>query len=181
MNNVRAIAISMLAFGLAAIVAALVMSLFACVPSERQPTIVVLFADADAWTPDATSAAIGGAATWSQLGFGYSDHETPQPECSLSWPSTSDGCAITVGVVRDPNLRSQYGVDGTADRAINVVTVDARHAGFNLTALVAHEIGHIILNTRHHVTDGVMSARSYRWNLTDDDRALACATVGRGC
>lgn len=180
MNNLRAIAISMLAFGLAAIVAALVMSLLACAQAPS-PVIVVRFADDKAWTPDERAAAIGGATTWVPIGFSYSDHDAQQPECRLSWPATSDDCAITVGIVRDPQLRDGYGVDGTADRATNIATVDARWSGFDLTAIVAHEVGHIILNTPEHVADGVMSARGARWNLTDDDRDLACATVGRGC
>jgi hypothetical protein len=59
--------------------------------------------------------------------------------------------------------------------------LDSRIHGDELAHVIAHELGHVLLNTGKHTTHGVMVTGGWMWALSAKDRALACEAIGRGC
>lgn len=160
--------------------------LASCATRPHGPTAVLRFATPGMWSPSDVEAVRRGASVWVRLGFrSFVEHVPHLPECPNDWHRRGiTECAITVGVVRDPHLLEHEGVDGMASRERHEIIVDSRWDGWNLTALVAHELGHILLNTPRHLDpgdEGVMAKAGAEWQPSQADERLACETVGRGC
>jgi len=157
-----------------------------CASRPPGPTAVIRFVNPGHWSPVDVEAVRRGASVWVRLGFrSFVEYVPHLPECPRDWYRRgATECQITIGVVRDQELLTRDGVDGMADRDRHEIIVDGRWSGWNLTALLAHEVGHIILNTGRHLTPGavgVMAAAGAEWQPTRADEALACETIGRGC
>lgn len=116
---------------------------------------------------------------WESLGYTF-DPAADLPECDLHWrANTEPPCQITIGVVRVPMLRERAGTNARTFRDQRRIEIDSRLEGYALELAVAHEVGHILLDTPEHTQTGIMSGSSLV--LSADDRALACRTVGLGC
>lgn len=117
------------------------------------------------------------ASTWSQLGFGVGD-EAAAVECPSRWyaaPRTVD-CGLTITILVEPDLVEREGTAALAERERRGVRVDSRLTGLALCIAVAHEVGHIVLDTPLHTAGGVMGGADC--SLGDVDRALACEAIG---
>lgn len=116
-----------------------------------------------------------GCEAWADLGFRF--REPPRVECARRWydadPAQAD-CTITIGVVIEPGLIERTGSDAAADRQARTVLLDDQNHDVVLS--LAHECGHILLDTPRHTQGGVMGGASYE--LRDVDYELACATIG---
>lgn len=67
------------------------------------------------------------------------------------------------------------GVLGLSSRSTNTIVVIDSATGFDLARIVAHEFGHILLDTGEHMSsNGVMNASPDGWKLTEADRDFAC-------
>lgn len=122
------------------------------------------------------------ARAWETLGFdvdmgAYGDMR----ECPRRWYVSGDiDCQITLEVIREPMLRERRGTDALSDIAARGIAIDTRVADrVELTAAMAHESGHILLDTPEHTQGGIMGGASIV--VTDVDLELACRTIGRGC
>lgn len=116
---------------------------------------------------------------WEDLGFTFGD--AGLDECAYGWYRDGEdaACQITIGVVRVPMLRERTGTNARTFRDQRRIEIDSRLEGYDLDLAVAHEVGHVVLDTSEHTRTGIMSGGSVA--LSDDDRALACRTIGRGC
>lgn len=138
---------------------------------ETAPGVVVVTTDAPAHVLDDAITA------WSALGF----HEgsDSDAECAADWFVTGDvDCSIFISVEMDDTLIEEYRVGGLAD-------VEGRRiwlypAAENLHALVAHEFGHVLLNTSEHIAGrpAVMNGGPGLLHATVADYQLACRTIG---
>lgn len=116
---------------------------------------------------------------WEVLGYTF-DGDVGLPECDLHWHVGKEPpCQITIGVVRVPMLRERTGTNARSFRDRRRVEIDSRLEGTALDFAVAHEVGHILLDTSEHTPTGIMSGGAQY--VSSDDRALACRTVGLGC
>lgn len=116
---------------------------------------------------------------WEALGFTF-DPAADLPECDLHWRADSEPpCQITIGVVRVPMLRERAGTNARTFRDQRRIEIDSRLDGVALDFAVAHEVGHVLLDTSEHTQGGIMGGSSL--TVTAQDRALACRTVGLGC
>lgn len=124
---------------------------------------------------DQLSAYRGGAGVWSQLGFSVGSSDLP--ECARDWYETGETeCAITILVTRDPLLRERTGTDALSNRTDRTVAIDSELTNeYNLIVAVAHEVGHIVLDTPKHTQGGVMGGASARLERVDYE--LACSTI----
>lgn len=121
---------------------------------------------------------IDGANVWLQLGYVASWDDSGEPECETVGDAD---CQITVGVKREIGLADNYGIDGATDRKLRVITIDAQWSEWNLLAIMAHESGHMLLDTWRHTPPGeraVMAARGAEWYPQPADYTLACETIG---
>jgi len=118
---------------------------------------------------------VDGADAWEALGFTLV--EEPLVECNRGWYASDPrqvDCTITIGVVVDPGLIERLGSDAAANRAFRTVYIDDdNHA---VVRALAHEAGHILLDTPRHTHGGVMGGASTE--LRDVDYALACEAIG---
>lgn len=115
---------------------------------------------------------------WEALGFTFGD--AGLTECSLVWYRDGEtDCQITIGIVRVPMLRERTGTNARTFRILRLVEIDSRLDGYALEIAVAHEVGHILLDTPKHTTTGIMSGESVE--VSDQDRRLACESIGLGC
>jgi hypothetical protein len=112
-------------------------------------------------------------AVWSPLGFARVD-SSELPECPRDWYVTGDvGCVITIGIKREA-------INSQANRSERYVLIDSRTTNdLDLLVAVAHEVGHVVLDTPEHTHGGVMGGSSSQ--LTDADLELACRAIGLGC
>ena len=148
-----------------------------CVSSEQTlPTIRIV-----TWPGQPqVSEYLDGALVWSPLGFGATLDEQDQPECARGWYVTGEtDCVLTIGVQRVPNLRETAGTSALSNRAERSVVIDSRLSGYDLILAMAHETGHIVLDTPSHTQGGVMGGASTR--LEQVDYELACEAIGYGC
>lgn len=115
---------------------------------------------------------------WGEIGFSFGD--SGFGECGLGWYKFDEtDCQITIGVVFVPMLRERTGTNAQTHRDQRFVEVDSRLTGYALKIAVAHEVGHVLLDTSEHTRTGIMSGSSLA--ISDDDRELACRSIGRGC
>lgn len=116
-----------------------------------------------------------GALVWSALGFSVGNSDLP--ECERRWYETGNAeCAITILVTRDPLLRERTGTDALSNRTDRTVAIDSELTNeYNLIVAVAHEVGHIVLDTPKHTQGGVMGGASARLERVDYE--LACSTI----
>ena len=89
--------------------------------------------------------------------------------------ATPDG-EIVITVERVPDLvvdgvRTQ----GASFRDTDTILIDSALSGFRLAVAVAHEVGHIVLDTPRHTHCGIMGGEDTQ--LCDEDRALACQQI----
>ncbi len=116
-----------------------------------------------------------GASAWIPLGFDVVERSN-LPECERRWYETGDtDCVITIGIRRDPMLRDREGTNALSNRADRSVTIDASLSGYDLIVAVAHEVGHIVLDTPEHTRGGVMGGSSAQLEAVDYE--LACRTI----
>lgn len=112
------------------------------------------------------------ASAWEALGFTFGFADSGRTECDVAWWSERvPACQLTIGVIRDPQLRAVYGTNAMA------FLIDAALTGYTLLIAVAHELGHVLLYTPEHTKTGIMSGGSVA--LDAADRALACRTIRR--
>lgn len=126
---------------------------------------------------DATTEDVAYASTWMPVGFDFSRDESGLDECAQRW--YVDGitdCQITIGLVRVPQLRERTGTNARTSRADRRIEIDASMTGFALAVAVAHEVGHVVLDTAEHTRGGVMGGADVI--LSVDDKALACRAIG---
>ncbi len=117
-----------------------------------------------------------GANAWSELGLDVGYEDRGFPECPQRW-TTSPRCQITIGIVRVDGLREAEGTDASTNRLARRVQIDTDVTNtFRLLSAVAHEVGHIVLDTPRHTVGGVMGGAD--GVLHDVDRQLACETIG---
>lgn len=117
-----------------------------------------------------------GAGVWSELGLEIGFRDRGLPECPQHWVDVLR-CQITIGIVRVDGLREVSGTNARADRRVRRIEIDTDvTAELELRASVAHEVGHVVLDTARHTADGVMGGAD--WMLHDVDRRLACETIG---
>lgn len=118
-----------------------------------------------------------GAEVWSPLGFDVTQ-DSEQLECPRRWyadPRVTD-CVITIGVKREPMLIERMGTSAYANRDERYIVIDERLAGYDLIVAVAHEIGHVVLDSPEHTRGGVMGGSSAKLEAVDYD--LACRAIG---
>lgn len=119
-----------------------------------------------------------GARAWEPLGFVVSLEESGLRECQRRWYASDRedafDCQITIGIVIESGLIERTGSDAAASREMRAVYLDddVRWLG----GAVAHEVGHILLDTPLHTRGGVMGGAS--GELRDVDYELACETIG---
>lgn len=155
----------------------------ACAHVNPGPTVVLRLDSS--WTAATKQSADNGMAAWVRLGFRWSYTAIPSlTECRRDWYKVgAHDCTITIGMSRVAGLADGLAgrVDGMASRELQVIDVDAKWTEWALAAIVAHELGHILLATDEHLSAGavgVMAARGAAWDPTQADFDLACRTIG---
>ena len=118
-----------------------------------------------------------GASVWRPLGFRITTAPS-RPECVRDWYVQGDyDCTITIGVQRDPLLRERAGTNALSNRAERSIVIDSELTNaYDLTLAMAHEVGHIVLDTAEHTSGGVMGGASAV--LTSVDYEFACRAIG---
>ena len=128
--------------------------------------------------PSYRDEAMAAAAAWEPLGFTAAYDGSGMPECARFWYAMGTvDCELTVRVVIDPNLLAIEHVTAMTDRTHRVIWLDAgvvEH--FSAMTALAHELGHILLDTPKHTAGGIMGGST--WWMKDVDYALACETIG---
>jgi len=128
-------------------------------------------------TGDADEQTVEAARAWDPLGFGAQLEDPELPSCERRWYDAQQyDCQISIFVVVDPEMISRGGPRAMADRAHRAIWIDASVSEHDARYALAHEVGHIVLDTKLHVAHGVMGGQTH-W-LTADDRALACESIG---
>lgn len=119
-----------------------------------------------------------GACAWEPLGFAVVGG-SQRDECPRRWysnPRETD-CVITIGIKRESMLVEREGTTALSNRAERYIVIDDRVTNpYDLTLAVAHEAGHILLDTAEHTQGGVMGGSSTQ--LDQVDYELACAAIG---
>lgn len=129
---------------------------------------------------------VDGAHAWEFLGFDFIDerYAGPLPECDRFWyVDHVKPCVITITVVVDPYLIEKYGADGAAFRAERQTHLDDsvwQHGSAYVAMIVAHEVGHVLLDTDVHTAEGLLSGAQENKPLwpSPEDSALACQEIG---
>lgn len=164
---------------------ALVIALLAaCTARSVGPTAIVRFVAPEEWSHDDRIDIADGLEAWRELGFELLlEAESELPRCPNNWAAIARlDCVIVIGLRREAGMMTTYKARGMADRVTDSISVDELISGKELAHVVAHEVGHIILNTAQHVRSyGVMLSGGYMTRLSAQDRALACETIKRGC
>lgn len=113
---------------------------------------------------------------WAPLGFTVSFEDVFLPECPRFWYAMGQtNCQITVLVIRDQRLLELAHTEGMADRTHRTIRIDASVAADRLKIAMAHELGHILLDTPAHTDGGIMGGAT--WWMKPVDFALACKTI----
>lgn len=171
---------------------ALASTLTACLDDEapRAPSVRLFHDGAE------RAEYLRGARGWEPLGFEFAIGdpivtEPEHPECSRKWYERvqrlgSEDCQISITIVVDPLLIERTGFDAAAGRDSRVVYLDdlileshTPAALHYLTVAVAHEVGHIVLDTPLHTDGGIMGGATA--TMRDVDYELACSSIGLGC
>lgn len=120
-----------------------------------------------------------GFRTWSsELGLGVAP-DARRRECDRPWWKTPEPCEVSIVITAEKGLREQIGHDGDTNLELRAIRIDTRVLANRtlLWTVIAHELGHVFLNTSEHTADGVMGSKD--WVLHDGDRALIQRTVKR--
>ena len=128
---------------------------------------------------DVASTDIQAAAAWEPLGFDFSVDDSGLPECDQNWyqPGHDRACQITIGIRRDATLRARRGTNAMTDRAARLITIDSSVVELIPASIaMAHEVGHVVLDTAEHTQGGIMGGASNA--LSQVDRDLACRAIG---
>lgn len=143
-------------------------------------------------TGDAREAGLLGVQTWSELGFVGTLDDPGLPECDRTWYSDwfESMCQITLDVrfvdrLSDDDVGGEE-VLGKVDFETRVVLINTSEKGDALTHVMAHEVGHILLDAMHLESyleqEGYVGIMSWMptWLLepTEDDFELACRSIG---
>lgn len=158
--------------------------LVACASARPQgPTAIVRFYAPEEWTSEDRAHIADGLSAWRDLGFEtLVEAASDLPRCPDDWFRVGRvDCVLVIDVRREAGLMTRYRARGQADRVTDTVFVDELLAGEELAHVLAHEVGHVILNTPKHTTYGVMDSGGWLRRLTAKDRALACEAIKRGC
>jgi hypothetical protein len=157
--------------------------LVACASAPRGPTAIVRFDAPEEWSREDRAHIADGIEAWRDLGFEpLVEQESKLPRCPNLWAASGRvDCVIVIGLRREPDMMTRYQARGMADRVTDTVLVDVTLYGKELAHVIAHETGHILLNTARHVGYGVMDSVGWLRRLSAQDRQLACETVKRGC
>lgn len=134
-----------------------------------------------------------GVEAWSALGFNAELEDPGLPECSRTWYSDWFGpspCQITLVIERVDGLTDDDvgggEVLGKIDFDTRSVSVSTAVRGEQLEHVMAHEVGHVLLDAMHLESyldqdgyDGVMSWMP-TWHIepTEDDYEMACRRIG---
>ncbi len=122
------------------------------------------------------SAPLPNSNAWHRLGFDIvTDSELI--DCPRRWYETGDvDCVIRINVTVSPDVLVLTGSEALANRADRWVAFDTSLTGQRLDIAVAHELGHILLDTPKHTAGGVMGGSSA--HPTAVDYELACESIG---
>jgi len=116
---------------------------------------------------------------WSVLGFDIAlDDGTTERECPRRWYEMADvDCQITITIVRGYVLE-RYGSNAVSDLGLRGVFIDFRLTEYaDLMSAMAHEVGHILLDTSRHTRGGIMGGQGWRMFAPWPDKQLACETI----
>ena len=125
---------------------------------------------------------LDGARAWSELGFTVGLEDQGKPECPSTWrrEPLATSCQFSIALRREPGLRLRTGTNALAWRPFREIVIDTDVVNYyDLIISVAHEVGHVLLDTSAHTKTGVMSGAV--WALEPEDRALACVQVPKTC
>ena len=144
-----------------------------CAERPEAPAVHVITLDGS----DVLPVYVQGAAAWSPLGLDASTESSGLPECGLSWYVFGElQCEITIGIRRDPLLRESRGTNALSSRPERTITIDSDLTDpYALEIAIAHEAGHILLDTAEHTRGGIMGGASL--SMADVDRELACRAI----
>ncbi len=109
----------------------------------------------------------------SYLGLSCGFESSDQVECNRAWRHEGQICQLTLGLRFETGLAKSIGHRAESDRDLRLARFDASLlAGprLDLQIAVAHELGHLILDTAEHTTTGVMAGTDVM--LSAEDRAL---------
>lgn len=160
--------------------AALLTLLVGCATTEPAPHVRIAVVDAYGYSAQLPEY-LEGARAWEPLGFDVAFGERGEHECPRRWYDGADvDCQITIELVRKPRLVETDGPLALSDIERRGVAIDPRvtERELLLTA-VAHEVGHILLDTPMHTTGGIMGGQGWRMFAPWPDLQLACMTIGR--
>lgn len=118
-----------------------------------------------------------GADVWGAIGFTF-DSAPDLPDCPSDWydAAVPSPCRIWIQVSVLPDLRERYGTNALSDRANRLVALDTSLTGLDLCVALAHEVGHVLLDTPEHTRGGVMGGVDCVLAPVDYD--LACREIG---
>lgn len=140
--------------------------LVACAASPKRPAVELRALD-DA---PAYERAVD---VWSPLGFVAADGTPP---CPRDWYASGEvDCTIAIRLERAE--LNGTGRLGYALRGEGIIVIDAALDGDVLVWAVAHEIGHVVLDSGEHLSPGqvgIMGSDVPIVRLTNADRELAC-------
>ena len=117
---------------------------------------------------------------WGPLGFDVSFTSSGRVECDRHWytQTPSPTCQITIGISRDKALRATSGTNALSSRDDRTLAIDTSVTDeMELAVAIAHEVGHILLDTAEHTLGGIMGGSTDA--LQAVDKALACRTIHR--
>jgi hypothetical protein len=168
---------------LACLVAFALMHCTGCAARPTGPTAIIRLHSPGEWSHGDLVSVEEGLAAWRSLGFVTSVEKTSQlPPCPNNWAAQGlTDCVLVIGLSSLPGMMVNHKARGWADRVTDTIAIDSIIGGSELVHVIAHEVGHILLNTSKHTTHGVMNSGGWMRNLSAKDRALACETIGRGC
>lgn len=112
---------------------------------------------------------------WDEIGI----RRVPLPDGATTVDDLRGAGIVPVVLHRVPGLVRDLEVYGLADRATGDILIDADLDPFRLAVTVAHEVGHVVLDTGEHTSCGIMGGRDVL--ACDEDLELACRTAGAGC
>lgn len=159
---------------------AIVAALAGCTTTEPAPHVRIAVVDAFGYSEQLPEY-LEGTRAWEPLGFdvafgGRSDHECPR-----RWYDGTDvDCQITIELVRVPHLVETEGSKALSEIARRGIKIDTRVIDrVELLGAVAHEVGHILLDTPRHTTGGIMGGQGWQMLAPWPDLELACMTIHR--
>lgn len=129
------------------------------------PTVYVI---TQGFSDEEANYILSGIQQWWRAGFEFADVNSRYPGPP----------AILVTIKKDYDL-DVMGRSFIGDHRI-LIRDDVK--GFSLVGTAAHEGGHVLLQTREHLTpgeSGVMTSPQDTWELSPADLALACRVVKR--